>query len=255
MTADIAALATKLDDAARHARATPQIDGPALSAADAYAIQKASIDKRLGRGERIVGMKMGFTSRAKMIQMGVSDLICGRLTDAMMAEDGGSISFKTFVHPRVEPEVAFLLRKPLLGRVTPLQALDAVEAIAPALEIIDSRYENFKFSLTDVIADNSSSSAFVIGPWRSREIDTANLGMIMSFDGRAQAVGSTAAILGNPLRSLVSAARLAAEYGLAMEPGHIVMAGGATAASALSPSIYVSLEVEKLGRCGFSVAE
>ncbi|MBL8644826.1 MAG: fumarylacetoacetate hydrolase family protein [Rhodospirillaceae bacterium] len=255
MTADIAVLATKLDDAARFAKATAQIDGPPISVDDAYAVQKASIDKRLSRGERIVGMKMGFTSRAKMIQMGVSDLICGRLTDAMMAEDGGVISFKKFVHPRVEPEVAFLLRKPLIGRVTPLQALDAVEAIAPALEIIDSRYENFKFSLTDVVADNSSSSAFVIGPWRPRDIDIANLGLVMSINGRAQAFGSTAAILGHPLRSLVSAARLAEAYGLDLSPGHLVMAGGATAASALSPHIYVALEMERLGRCGFSVEE
>ncbi|MBL8645218.1 MAG: fumarylacetoacetate hydrolase family protein [Rhodospirillaceae bacterium] len=255
MSADIAALAAKLDDAARFAKATPQIAGEPISVGDAYAVQKTSIQKRLARGERIVGMKMGFTSRAKMIQMNVSDLICGRLTDAMMAEDGGAISFKKFVHPRVEPEVAFLLRKPLIGKVTPLQALDAVEAIAPALEIIDSRYENFKFSLTDVIADNSSSSAFVIGPWRKPDIDIANLGMVMSINGRPQAFGSTAAILGHPLRSLVSAARLAAEFDVDMSAGNIVMAGGATAASALSAHIYVSLEVEALGRCGFSVED
>src|SRR3546814_17162853 len=82
---------------------------------------------------------MGFTSRAKMVQMGVSDLIWGRLTSAMLVEDGGSIPLSRYVHPRVEPEVAFLVGRPLAGRVTPVQALGAVDAVAPALDVIDSR--------------------------------------------------------------------------------------------------------------------
>ncbi|MBL8268380.1 2-keto-4-pentenoate hydratase [Steroidobacter sp.] len=256
MSADITRLATLLDDAARHATAVAQISATeTLTLAQAYEIQKLSIDKRLARGERRVGMKMGFTSRAKMEQMGVSDLIWGRLTHAMLAEDGGSISKKRFVHPRCEPEVAFLLKKPLSGIVTPLQALNAVEAVAPALEIIDSRYQNFKFSLTDVVADNSSSSALTIGPWNSPHQALDNLGMMVTVNGRAQSFGSTAAILGDPLRSLVSAARLVAESGEVLEAGHIVMAGGATAAFELQVGMFVQLEVERLGRTSFSVLE
>lgn len=256
MSADIAALARTLDDAALHARATPQLSNTVeLTLDQAYAIQKAGIDRRLSRGERRIGMKMGFTSRAKMEQMKVSDLIWGRLTDAMIAEDGGSISRARFVHPRVEPEVAFLLRKPLAGIVTPLQALDAVEAVAPALEIIDSRYENFRFSTTDVVADNSSSAALTIGRWNARGGPLDNLGLILSIDGRSVAFGSTAAILGDPLRSLVSAARLAAQSGETLEAGHVVMAGGATAAFELKPGMHVQLEVERLGRTSFTVRD
>src|SRR3546814_16556575 len=94
---------------------------------------------------------MGFTSRAKMVQMGVSDLIWGRLTSAMLVEDGGSITLSRYVHPRVEPEVAFLVGRPLAGRVTPVQALAAVDAVAPALEHIASRSEDFRLSLTAVV--------------------------------------------------------------------------------------------------------
>lgn len=254
--ADIALLARTLDDAACHAKATAQLSNSVtLTLSEAYAIQKASIERRLARGERRVGMKMGFTSRAKMEQMKVSDLIWGRLTDAMIAEDGGSISRARFVHPRVEPEVAFLLKKPLAGVVTPLQALDAVEAVAPALEIIDSRYEDFRFSTTDVVADNSSSAALTIGRWNRPDMPLDNLGLVLSIDGRAQAFGSTAAILGDPLRSLASAARLAAQGGETLEAGSIVMAGGATAAFELKPGMHVQLEVEKLGRTGFSVRD
>lgn len=135
----IAALAQRVDDAARHAKPISQFgQEEELSVEDAYEIQRASIAQRLARGERRTGMKMGFTSRAKMVQMGVHDMIWGRLTDAMAEEDGGQVALSRFVHPRVEPEVAFLLGKPLPAGASLAQALDAVVAIAPALEIIDS---------------------------------------------------------------------------------------------------------------------
>lgn len=251
-TTDINALAGRLDGAATSATATPQLEQP-ITLDEAYAVQRASIARRLARGETRIGIKMGFTSRAKMVQMGVSDMIWGRLTSGMLVEDGGSIRLSDYVHPRVEPEVAFLVGRPLAGRVTAMQALAAIDAVAPALEIIDSRYQDFRFSLTDVVADNSSSSGVVVGPWRSPATDLDNLGLVMAFDGRPQAFGSTAAILGHPLRSLVAAARVVAEAGETLAPGDIVLAGGATAASALVAGTYASLEMESLGRCGFHV--
>ncbi|HMI20609.1 MAG TPA: fumarylacetoacetate hydrolase family protein [Sphingomonas sp.] len=245
-------IAARLDDAARYARATAQLAEP-LTIEQAYRVQAASLGRRYARGEQRVGIKMGFTSRAKMAQMGIDEMIWGRLTDAMLVEDGGIIRFDNYVHPRVEPEIAFLLKAPLGGSLSPPAALAAVEAVAPALEIIDSRYENFKFSLTDVVADNSSSSSFVIGPWASPTQDLSNLGMIMEIDGVARQIGSSAAILGNPIRSLVAAARLAAAAGEPLRAGDIVMAGGATAAEALAIGNRVRLEVQRLGRVEFSV--
>jgi 2-oxo-3-hexenedioate decarboxylase len=252
--ADIKALAAHVDDAARNATEIPQLT-ESLSLADAYAIQKESLARRYSRGEKQVGIKMGFTSRAKMVQMGVHDMIWGRLTDAMMVEDGGSTSFRKYVHPRIEPEVAFLLKRELVGTLTPLQAFAAIDGIAPAIEIIDSRYKAFKFSLTDVVADNSSSSGFVVGPWHDPDLDASNLGIVVSLNGTAALVGSTAAILGNPLRSLVAAARFAAEADEPLQPGWIVMAGGASHAEALAPGLWVECEVQHLGRTGFSVTE
>jgi 2-oxo-3-hexenedioate decarboxylase len=249
--ADIDALAQLVDDAARHAQAIPQLGDP-ITLDEAYEIQKRSLARRYQRGERQVGIKMGFTSRAKMVQMGVHDMIWGRLTDAMVVEDGGSTSLAKYVHPRVEPEVAFLMKKELAGTVTPMQALSAVEAVAPALEIIDSRYEAFKFSLTDVVADNSSSSGFVVGAWHDPGLDCSNLGIIVSFNGVPKLIGSTAAILGNPLRSLVAAARFAAQANEPLQPGWIVMLGGATHAEALLADDWVECEVQHLGRCGFT---
>jgi 2-oxo-3-hexenedioate decarboxylase len=246
-------IAARLDDAARRATATPQLAEP-LSLEDAYRVQAASLGRRYQRGENRVGIKMGFTSRAKMAQMCIDEMIWGRLTDQMLIEDGGTIDFAAYVHPRVEPEIAFLLKAPLGGVVTAPAALAAVAAVAPALEIIDSRYKDFKFSLTDVVADNSSSSSFVVGPWHDPANDISNLGMIMEINGVPRQIGSSAAILGHPIRSLVAAARLAEAAGEPLKAGDIVMAGGATAAEPLAPGQHVRLVVQKLGRVEFRVA-
>ncbi|KXU83820.1 4-oxalocrotonate decarboxylase [Paraburkholderia monticola] len=246
--------ATRLDDAARTATAVSQFDSEGrLSLDQAYEIQSASIQRRVARGERRVGVKMGFTSRAKMVQMGLSDVIWGRLTAGMQIEEGTSVDFSRFVHPRVEPEIAFVLKHSLEGDVTGPEALAAVEAIAPALEIIDSRYKDFKFTLPEVIADNASSSGFVIGAWRDPRTDFGNLGLTLNLDGRAAQVGSTAALLGHPLRSLVAAARLSAQAGEPLQAGWIVMAGGATPAEWIKPGQYVSVDMERLGSAGFHV--
>jgi 2-oxo-3-hexenedioate decarboxylase len=253
---DLDTLAAELDAAASSAML---IDQPtqrhsALTLADAYEIQRRSIDCRRGRGERMIGVKMGFTSRAKMVQMGLSDLIWGRLTDAMMIEEGGTLDAARFIHPRVEPELAILLKRPLSGLVSTLEAWQAVGAIAPALEIIDSRYRDFKFTLADVVADNASSSAFAVGAWQAPDVDISNLGMVLSIDGKPVQFGSTAAILGHPIRSLVAAARLAGEAGLTLEPGWIVMLGGATSAEPISGARRVRLETQGLGCVDFGIA-
>ena len=250
--ADILEIAQRLDNAMRTATATPQLEVP-LTVDQAYEVQAASMALRYKRGERRIGLKMGFTSRAKMAQMGVDEMIWGRLTDAMLVEDAASIDFAAYVHPRVEPEIAFILKDDLPGNVTPAAALAAVGGIAPALEIIDSRYKDFKFSWTDVVADNSSSSSFVVGAWSDPATDFSNLGMIMEIDGVERQIGSSAAILGHPIRSLVAAARLAEAAGEPLQAGSIVMAGGATAAEALSPGQHVRLIVQKLGRAEFRV--
>ena len=255
MSANLSVLAAMLDDAARNATEATQLieTHPDLTIEDAYAIQLLNVQRRWARGERRAGYKMGLTSRAKMQQVGVSEVIWGRLTDAMRLEEGGVLSHQRYVHPRVEPEIAYIIGKPLAGDVSAAEALAAVEAVAPALEIIDSRYKNFKFSLPDVIADNSSSSGFYVGAWAKPDTDVSNLGIVMEVNGRAVQVGSTAAILGNPIRSLVSAARQIGRAGESLMPGDIVLAGGATAAHALTPGDFVRTGFQNLGAVSFNV--
>jgi 2-oxo-3-hexenedioate decarboxylase len=253
---DLAKIAEIVDEAARTATAIPQFtETTSLDVADAYAVQTLALERRRIRGERLVGVKMGLTSRAKMAQVGVSEVIWGRLTDAMRLRDGGTLSRSRYVHPRIEPELAFLLKAPLSGDVSAVEAMAAVEAIAPALEIIDSRYRNFKFALPDVIADNSSSSGFVVGSWARPDQDFSNLGLIMEVDGRPVEVGSTAALLGDPVRSLVAAARLAGPVLGELRSGWIILAGGATAAHPLSIGQQVRMVMQNLGSVSIRVTE
>lgn len=232
----IETMAALLDDAAGSATAIPQLTlGHELDVDGAYAVQEALIARRLDRGQRLVGIKMGLTSRAKMAQVGVHEVIWGRLTDAMRVPDGGQLALDGFIHPRIEPEVAFLLGE------------HGIAAVAPALEIIDSRYADFQFTHPDVVADNTSGAAFVIGAWQPVPAGLDNLGVLLEVDGRVVQAGSTAAILGDPRRALDEGRALTARYGVALEPGWIFLAGAATAAVPLTPGAHVRATVEGLG--------
>lgn len=245
-------IANTLDQAAASASSVEQISlSRKITLPEAYEIQKLSIQQRLDRGEKLVGYKMGFTSRAKMLQMGVDDLIWGRLTDAMQIESDQVIDLAKYVHPRAEPEIAFLLNKPLSGKVTVEEALAAVEAIAPAIEIIDSRYKNFKFSLEDVVADNSSSSSFVLGDWQPKDSNIDGLAMNLQVNNEVVASGTSSDILDHPINSLVEAARCIGAVGEELKAGQIILAGAATAAVALAPNQTISADVANLGSCQF----
>ncbi|WBC17544.1 4-oxalocrotonate decarboxylase [Micromonospora sp. WMMA1998] len=245
---DITGIAEKLGAAADTATAIPQLAAETgLDVDAAYAVQSALVQRRLDRGERLVGLKMGLTSKAKMAQVGVDEVIWGRLTDVMRVPDGGGVDVSAFIHPRVEPEVAFLLdRLPDPGE--PVGSFTrAVRAVAPAIELIDSRYANFSFSLPDVVADNTSAAAFVVGPWSPVPDGLDNLGVLLEIDGRVAQVGSTAAILGDPRRALDEGLRLAGRHGVRLRKGWIFLAGAATAAVPLRPGAHVRATVEKLG--------
>ncbi len=249
------ALAERLDRALLGKTPIPQLtlEHSELSLVDAYAIQSLLVHRRLQRGERRIGMKMGLTSRAKMAQVGVHEMSWGRLTDAMLLEEGGELVCDAYIHPRLEPELAFLIGRPLSGKVTAAQAMAAVDGVAPAMELIDSRYKDFQFTLNDVVADNSSASGLVVGAWGSPTQDLSNLGVVLEVNGRVIETASTAAILGHPVRALVAAARLAAEAGETLQPGDIILSGGLTAAHTLSPGETVRATLQNLGFVSISI--
>ncbi len=252
---DIDRLAARLDEAMLSADAVPQLSAETrFTVEEAYAVQRAGVAMRKLRADELVGMKMGLTSKAKAAQMGVFEPIYGHLTRAMILDDGGTVQREHHVHPRTEPEVAYILARDLEGPVTPAQALDAVECCCCALELIDSRYKDFKFTLEDVVADNASSSRFVLGSARRpRDFDCGNLGMVLEKNGEVVEIGSSAAIYDHPARSLAKLVNLLALVGERLKAGMIVMTGGATAAIALAPGDHVRVRVDGLGAAEFFV--
>ncbi|RDV37706.1 4-oxalocrotonate decarboxylase [Bradymonadaceae bacterium TMQ3] len=254
----IEAVAAKVDEAAR--TTTPLVmltaEIPELTLDEAYTIQRASMARRFERGETLVGMKMGLTSRAKMEQMGVHEPIYGHLTSSMTLSDGAMIAHGDYCHPRVEPEIAFVMGEDISGTPTPQEALRAVSGVCGALEIIDSRYKDFKFTLIDVVADNASSTGYVLGTKLAHPatLELGNLGMVMSVNGQVVETGSSAAILEHPARSLAALIKMLNARGEGLKKGQVVLAGGATKAVALKPGDQVTLEVEGLGRVELGVA-
>lgn len=259
MTIDrIRELAETVDTAAMSATqiAMLTIADAGISIEDAYAIQEASVLRRLERGEALVGMKLGLTSRAKMEQVGVHEPILGHLTSTMVLNDGGVIRVQEHCHPRAEPEIAFVMAEDLYGPVTPAQALQAVAGASAAIEIIDSRYKDFKFTLPDVIADNTSASRFVLGSdlVPCDLLNLGNLGIVFEVNGRIAEIGSSAAVLDNPARALAELANMLARRGKYIEAGQVVLSGGATAAVSLNPGDRVRVVVDEIGTAEFSVA-
>src|SRR4051812_42948361 len=242
--ADAELLAKELDEALLARREIPPLTRTHgdFDLATAYRVQERGIARRLGRGERVVGYKMGLTSAAKRAQMHLDLPIYGVLTGAMRVE--GTLRVADGVHPKIEPEIAFITRAELAGRITRAQAFAALEGVAPALEVLDSRFIGFKyFSLPDVVADNCSSWRFVLGPVQPAR-DTSGLMMRMRLDGRVAQEADSNAISGHPLDSLVQLVELLPHP---LPAGSIVLAGAATVAEALRPGLAISLEVDALG--------
>ncbi|GCD88047.1 2-keto-4-pentenoate hydratase [Nocardioides sp. LS1] len=256
---DIHRIVEMLDSAATDASPVDQVTSRMpLTLEQAYAVQHRLVACRVQRGDTVSGVKLGFTSRAKAEQMGVSDVIIGSVTEGMCFANGSSVDPARFIHPRVEPEVAFRLDVD----VDPgdPNAVPVVTQVAPALEVIDSRYRNFSFTLEDVVADNTSAAGYVLGPWISLEEvrarrDLANLGVVLEIDGEIAETGSTAAILGDPLRAVAAVKRMARAHGFALPAGIVILAGAATAAAPLpvTPGSYVEATVEGFGRVSVSI--
>ena len=246
--------ASQLHDAARSGHQVPMLTAEtSFSMVEAYDIQEALIQKRVDEGAPLVGMKMGLTSLAKMEQMGVDSPIYGHLTSDMLLDDGGTLDLSVYGHPRVEPEVAFIMAEDIKGPTTSAQVALAVKGVCAALEVIDSRYENFKFTLNDVVADNASSTRFVLGT-ELHPVDSiplGNLGMVLEVDGEPAQIGSSAAIFEHPLKSLAALVNMLATRDRGLKAGQIVLAGGATAAVALSENQRVRVRVQGLGDASF----
>ena len=231
---------------------------PDLSVEEAYEAQELLVQKKLDEGRRIIGPKMGLTSKAKWDQMGVSEPIYGYVFDYMLVDNGGVLPFSDLIHPKVEAEIAFLIGEDIEGPgITGAQVLAKTEYVLPALEIIDSRYENFNFTLTDVIADNASTSRVVFGNTLKKpsEFELELVGATLSINGQIKELGAGAAVLGHPANAIAVLANMLARKGQKIKKGDLILSGALTSAILLKVGDFVSGKLDGLGEVTFTVGE
>ncbi|WP_413365894.1 2-keto-4-pentenoate hydratase [Lysinibacillus sp. 3P01SB] len=222
---------------------------PALTIEEAYEIQRLSIEKSISADNPFIGWKMGLTSKAKQQQVGVDSTIYGRLTENMLLRTNEIVA-ADYIHPRVEPEIAFTFKKAIAGdNVTPQQVWTAVEYVYLALEVIDSRYENFSFSLPDVIADNASSTKFLLGsqPYAPTTTNWAAVQVSMYQNDEKKHEGVGAAILDHPIHSVMELLAQLSKEGRGIMPGEVVLAGAMTDAVAVKAGDMVTANYGPLG--------
>lgn len=232
-TTDVEALARMLDEAWEDRRSiAPFTEGGELGSVErAYEVQTRWSELRQERGERIVGRKIGLTSLAMQEQLGVSEPDYGSLwSSRYYPASGGRVEIPSgvFLQPRLEGELAFLLGRPLQGPgVSAQQVLSATEALAVAVEVIDSRIEDWRIKLPDTIADNASYGAFTVGPWSRglREVDLRTVGMLLHRNGARVVEGLGIAALEHPARAVAWLADKLSTFGVRLEPGDIVLSG------------------------------
>jgi 2-oxo-3-hexenedioate decarboxylase len=220
-----------------------------LTEEEAYRLQFQFCDYKVSQGDTVIGMKTGLTSRAKQQTMGIHQPILGVILDSMAIPEGTIVDTGKLIHPRAEPEVAFLIGRDLSGPVTAAQVAAACESVFPAIEILDSRFENFKFGLGDVIADNTSASGVVFGSVSRRptDIDLRLAGFVYTKNGEIEATATGAAILGNPWEALAWLARRSESLGRPLRAGHLVLAGSPVDAVFVHPGDSVRIEIAGLG--------
>jgi len=227
---------------------------PGMDVADAYAIQQVNLARRLEQGRAVVGHKIGLTSEPMQNLLGVDEPDFGYILDDMVVPNGAAVPCGRFCAPRVEPEVAFLLRDPLRGPgVTPADVRSATEAVAVALEIVDSRIADWKLTLRDTVADNASSGAVVLGPWVPLDgLDLPTARASLQLNGTEIDSGLGSAVLGDPAAAVAWLANAFAPFGTDLLPGQFIMSGSFTTAAFVHPGDSASATISGLGTVSLS---
>jgi len=242
--------------ALRTAEETRQVIGPltdtypGIDVVDAYEIQLVNIRKRVAEGAQIRGHKVGLSAKAMQQMLGVHEPDYGHLLDDMFVDEGSSIPASRFCQPRAEIEVAFVLGARLEGPgVTVGDVVRATDYVLPSIEIVDSRLADWKIKIQDTIADNASSAALVLGgrPTRLTDVDPALIGATLRKNGEIVETGCSGAVLGNPVIAVAWLANKVAQFGVALEPGNVIMPGSCTRMIPVAAGDHVRADFDGLG--------
>lgn len=223
---------------------------PEMTVADAYRIQLVNVERRLKNGQRLIGMKIGLTSQGmqKLLNVDVPDY--GHLFDGMLLTDGQVCHISQLIQPKVEGELSFCLSKTLKGPgVTVADVYGAVRYVAPSIEIVDSRIQDWKVKLQDTVADNGSSARLMMGARMTpiEQVDMRLTGMTLEKNGELVNSGTTAEVWGNPAAAVACLANMLAEFGIELKAGSVVMAGALTAAVPVEAGDVVTASFQGMG--------
>ncbi|WP_324261059.1 fumarylacetoacetate hydrolase family protein [Altererythrobacter sp. H2] len=225
---------------------------PALTIDDAYAISLDFLARRLADGERVVGKKIGVTSKAVQDMLGVHQPDFGFLTDAMLAEGEIDVAGRRLIQPRAEAEIAFILAEPLTGPgVTAEQVIAATAAIAPCFEIVDSRIRDWKIGIVDTVADNASCGVFVLGAARAdpRSHDLPGLRVTVTKNGQPLSEGLGSAVQGDPAQAVAWLANTLGQYGVTLDAGDVILSGSLVPLEPAVAGDVFEMELHGVGTC------
>ncbi|WP_252258500.1 fumarylacetoacetate hydrolase family protein [Erythrobacter aurantius] len=245
---------SELFAALRQQRTVPPLiaRASALTIDDAYAISLDFLSRRRAEGERVVGKKIGVTSKAVQDMLGVHQPDFGFLTDWMYVDGDISVEQKKLIQPRAEAEIAFILRDGLKGPgVTPADVIAATQAIAPCFEIVDSRIDDWKIGIVDTVADNASCGVFILGEARAdpRDHDLPNLKVTVTKNGAPLSEGLGSAVQGDPAQAVAWLANTLGEYGVTLDAGDIILSGSLVPLEPAVAGDVFEMELHGVGGC------
>lgn len=225
---------------------------PDMSIEDAYHVQQRMVQRRLDAGETVVGKKIGVTSKAVMDMLGVYQPDFGYLLSGMVYGEGESIAVNTLIQPKAEGEIAFVLKKDLLGPgITNAMVLAATECVMPCFEIVDSRIRDWKIRIQDTVADNASCGVFVLGDRAvsARAVDLSTCGMVLEKNGEVIGTGAGAAALGSPVNAVAWLANTLGRLGIPLKAGEVVLSGALAAMAPVKAGDNFRLSLGGIGAC------
>lgn len=224
---------------------------PDITVNEAYHIQLENIKNKVNEGRKIVGKKIGLTSVAVQKLLGVNEPDYGHLLDTMVIENGSTISCENMIQPKVEAEIAFILKHDLKGpNVTVLDVVQATDYVVPSLEIVDSRIQEWKIKLQDTVADNASSGFYVLGgkPAKIDHINLELIGMALYQNGEVANTGVGAAALGNPAACVAWLANRLADYDISLKAGEVILSGALSGMVVAKPGDTFTARFAHLGQ-------
>ncbi|MEX1058297.1 MAG: fumarylacetoacetate hydrolase family protein [Natronospirillum sp.] len=231
---------------------------PGITVPDAYAIQQKLTQLRVESGERVIGKKIGVTSRPVMDMLGVRQPDFGMLTNTMVLAQGESLSLSTMIQPKAEGEIAFVMKDRLQGPgTTNADVLRDVEGVMACFEIVDSRVEDWRIKIEDTVADNASCGMFILGDRMvsPSELDLFSIGMVLEKNNAIVGTGAGAASMGSPVAAVAWLANTLGKLGMALEAGDVVLSGALSAMVPVAAGDQFRMTLAGVGGCAFNAVE